>query len=158
MNFTLQVNEVVLYEGEVESKDYKGKLILTLTSQKFVIERESGIFKKTRELVQEINLSDVKIYNGVAQVKQSGSNVDIQTVSKNFTFKFSGLLEARKFTSKIIDAVTESTVAQRVSDKAKDAFEIVDDTLGLDTRATVKNILEQGLIGTIFNGSSKKKK
>ncbi len=158
MNFTLQADEVILYEGEVRSKDYDGSLILTLTSQKFVIEQETGILKKVREMIQEINLSDVKIYNGTAQVKQRGSNVDIQTIPKNFTFEFSSLLEARKFTSKIIDTVTESTVAKRVSDKTKNAFELVDDTLGLDTRGTIKNVLEQGLVGTVFKGIGKKKK
>ena len=158
MNYTLQADEVVLYEGEAESEDYKGNLVVTLTSQKLVIEKETGIFKKVLELLDEINVTDVKIYNGTAQVKQKGCNVDIQTVAKNFTLEFSGLLEARKFTGKLIDTVTGTTVAQRVSNKTVDAIEIVDDTLGLDTRGTVKSVLEQGIKGTIINGIGKKKK
>ena len=34
---------------------------------------------------------------------------------------------------------------------------MVDDTLGLDTRWTIKGILENGVKGTILNGISKKK-
>lgn len=158
MNYSLQAEEVILFEGEAESKDYKGSLIVTLTSQKLIIEKETGVFKKIREIIEQISIADVKIYNGTAQIKQKGSNVEIQTIPKNITLEFSGIIEARKFTSKIIDTVTDSTVAQRVSNKTKDAIEIVDDTLGLDTRETTKSVLEQGIIGTILHGIGKKKK
>ena len=67
------------------------------------------------------------------------------------------MLEARKFTGKIIDAVTGTTVAKRGSNKIKDAFNMVDDTLGLDTRGTIKGVLENGVKGTILNGIAKKK-
>lgn len=67
------------------------------------------------------------------------------------------MIEARKFTGKIIDTVTGTTLAQRVSDKTKGAFEMVDDTLGLDTRGTMKSVLEQGIKGTLINGIKKKK-
>lgn len=158
MNYEIQEDEVVLYEGMVTSNNYKGSIFLTLTSQKLVIEKETGIFKKVRELLEQINLTDIKIYNGKAQVKQKGSNVDIQAVTKNITFVFSGLLEARKFTGKIIDAVTGTTLAQRASNKTKSAFELVDDTLGFDTRGAAKRLLEQGVKGAIINGIGKKKK
>ena len=39
----------------------------------------------------------------------------------------------------------------------KDAFGMVDDTLGLDTRGTIKGILEHGVKGTLLNGVGKKK-
>lgn len=58
---------------------------------------------------------------------------------------------------KAVDAVTGTTLARRSSDKIKEAFSIVDDTLGLDTRGTVKAILEHGVKGTIINGLGKKK-
>jgi hypothetical protein len=43
-------------------------------------------------------------------------------------------------------------------EKVKNAFEMIDDTLGLDTRGTIKGILEQGVKGTIINGIKKSKK
>jgi hypothetical protein len=79
-------------------------------------------------------------------------------VAKNITFTFSGMIEARKFTGKLIDTVTGTTLAQRVSDKTKAGFEMVDDTLGLDTRGTIKGVLEKGIKGTLINGIGKKTK
>lgn len=156
-NYELQPEEVVLYEGAVTCKAYKGNLLMTLTSKKVVFEKEKGLFKKERELVDIIQLENVKLYNDTAQIKQKGSEVEVQTVEKNLTLVFSGMLEARKFTGKIIDAVTGTTLAKRSSNKIKDAFNMVDDTLGLDTRGAIKGVLEQGVKGAILNGIGKKK-
>lgn len=157
MNYTLQSDEAVLYEGTVTSRDYKGNIIITLTSQKLVIEKESGVFKKVREILDNIGLENVKIYNGTAQVKQKMCDVEIQTVDKNITVTFSGMIEARKFSGKLIDTVTGTTFAKRVSDKTKGAIDMVDDTLGVDTRGTIKGVLEQGIKGTLLNGIRKMK-
>ena len=156
-NYTLQAEEVILFEGGVTSKEYKGNLLLTLTSYKFVLEKEKGIFKKERELIDTVPLENIKFYNEVAQVKQKGYSVEIQTMSENITLIFSGMLEARKFTGKIVNAVTGTTLAKRVSDKTKGAFEMVDETLGVDTRGAIKGILENGVKGTLLNGIGKKK-
>ena len=156
-NFELLADEVVLYEGIVTSKNYKGSLQLTLTSHKIVLEKEKVIFKKERELVDVIMLETVKFYNNAAQIKQKNDTVEVQTTDKNIALVFSGMLEARKFTGKIVDAVTGTTLAKRSSDKIKDAFGMVDDTLGLDTRGTIKGILENGVKGTLLNGIGKKK-
>ena len=156
-NYELQPEEVVLYEGAVTCKAYKGNLLMALTSKKVVFEKEKGLFKKERELVDIIPLESVKFYNDAAQIKQKGSEVEVQTVEKNLTIVFSGMIEARKFTGNIVDAVTGTTLAKRSSNKIKDAFTIVDDTLGLDTRGTIKGVLEHGVKGTILNGIGKKK-
>ncbi len=156
-NYELMADEVVLYEGVVTSKNYKGTLQLILTSQKIIFEKEKGLFKKERELIDILPLETVKVYNDAAQVKQKGDTVEVQTVDKNIAIVFSGMLEARKFTGKIVDAVTGTTLARRSSDKIKDAFNMVDDTLGLDTRGTIKGFLENGVKGTIINGLGKKK-
>ena len=156
-NFELSSDEVVLYEGVVSSNQYKGSLLITLTSLKIVLEKEKGLFKKTRELVDIIELATIKFYNDTVQIKQKGSKVEIQTTSGNITFTFSGMFEAGKFKGKIVNATTGTTLAKRVSDKTKGAFEMVDETLGLDTRETIKGVLEQGVKGAIFNGIGKKK-
>ena len=114
-------------------------------------------FKKERELIDIILLENVKFYNDTAQIKQKGSEVEVQTVDKNLTIAFSGMLEARKFTGKMINAVTGTTLAKRGSNMIKDAFTMVDDTLGLDTRGAIKGVLENGVKGTIINGIGKKK-
>lgn len=156
-NYELLPDEVVLYEGAGTSKNYKGTLQLTLTSQKIIFEKEKGLFKKELELIDIISLETVKVYNDTAQIKQKGNTVYVQTVDKNIFIVFSSMLEARKFTGKIVDAVTGTTLARCSSDKIKDAFNMIDDTLGLDTRCTIKGILENGVKGTIINGLGKKK-
>lgn len=156
-NYELKENEVVLYEGSITSNIAKGNLQLTLTSQKTIFEKDKGLFKKERELIDIIPHEDIKFYNDTVQVKQKGSDVEIQAVSKNITVAFSGILEARKFTSNFVDAVTGTTLAKRGSDKIKSAFNMIDDTLGLDTRGTIKGVLENGVKGTLLNGIGKKK-
>ncbi len=156
-NFELQSNEVLLYEGTITSAEYKGSLLLTLTSQKMIFEKEKGLFKKERELIDIIPLDSIKFYNNAAQIKQKSDPVEIQTVAKNISLFFSGMLEARKFTGKIVDAATGTTLAMRVSEKTKDAFNMVDETLGVDTRGAIKGILEHGVKGAILNGIVKKK-
>ena len=156
-NFDLLPDEVVLYEGTVTTNRHKGSILVTLTSQKLALEREKGLFKKEKELVDIITLNTVKIHNGVAQIRQKGSSVEIQTVEMNIELIFTGMLEARKFAGKMVDAVTGTTLAQRNSEKIKGAIDIVDDTLGLDTRGTIKGILENGIKGTLLNGIGKKK-
>ena len=156
-NYELQPEEVVLYEGAVTCKAYKGNLMMTLTSKKVLFEKEKGLFRKERELIDIIPLESVKFYNDAAQIKQKGAEVEVQAIEKNLTIVFSGMIEARKFTGKIIDAVTGTTLSKRSSNKIKGAFTMVDDTLGLDTRGTIKGVLEQGVKGTILNGIGKKK-
>lgn len=159
-SFELQPDEVVLYTGTATCKAYKGTLRLTLTSQKLVIsffEKEKGLFKKDRVAVDMIPLERVKFYNDTAQIKQKGSEVEIQTIEKNLTIVFSGMLEARKFYTSMINASTGTTIAQRRSNAIKAAFAMADDVLGLDTRGVIKDVLENGAIGTLLNGISKKK-
>lgn len=156
-NYELLSDEVVLYEGTVTCKNYKGTLKLTLTSQKIIFEKEKGLLKKEWELIDILLLESVKTYNDVAQIKQKGDTVEVQMVDKNLSILFSGMLDARKFTGKIIDAVTGTTLIRRSSNKIKDAFNIVDDTFGVDTRGAIKGFLENGVKGTIINGIGKKK-
>lgn len=156
-NYELEQDEVILYEGFVSSSDAKGNLKLTLTSKKMIFEKEKGIFKKELELVDILSLDEVKFYNDEVQIKQKSNCVTIQLVSKNITLTFSGLLDASKFKNKIVDATTNSSIAKRSSNKIKDAFNLVDDTLGLDTRGTIKGVLENGVKGTLWNGIGKKK-
>ena len=156
-NYELGADEVILYEGTVTSKNYKGNLKLTLTSKKIVLEHEKGFIKKELEVVDILLLESIKFYNGEAQIKQKGNALELQTTQENLSLSFAGMLEAKKFFSKIIDVVTGTTLAKRGSDKVKGAFELIDDTLGFDTRETLKGFLEKGVKGAIFTGIGKKK-
>lgn len=156
-NFELANDEVNLYEGIVTCKEFKGSFKLTLTSKKMVLEKGKGLLKKEYEIISVLNLEDIKIYNDAVQIKQKGSDVSIQATSMDYTLSFEGMLEARKFVGKIVDATTGTTMSKRGSEKIKGALDMVDDTLGIDTRGTVKGLLENGVKGTLLNGIGKKK-
>ena len=47
-------------------------------------------------------------------------------------------------------------MAERGSEKIKGAIDLVDETLGLDTRGIAKSFMEDGIKGTIINGIKKK--
>jgi len=150
-NYELESNEVILLEDVVSHSDFKGSLHLTLTSLKM-------IFEKEKELIEIINLEDVKIYNEKAQVSQKGAEVTIQTTNKNIKLTFEGMLKANKFVTKVIDTITGTTVTERSTNKIKGAINTVDDVLGIDTRGTIKGVVENGITGTLLKGIKKQNK
>jgi len=96
-NYELKLNEVILYEDTVKYSEFKGNLQLTLTSQKIIFEKEKGILKKEKELIDIINLEDIKIYNDKVQIGQKGAEVSIQTINKNIKISFYDIFKANKF-------------------------------------------------------------
>ena len=91
------------------------------------------------------------------QVKQKGPEVTIQTIKDNIIITFDGMFKANKFTGKIVDTVTGTTFAKRSTEKIKGAFNTVDDVLGIDTRGTLKGVVENGITSTLLKGFKKKK-
>ena len=163
-NYKLVEDEVILFESNILKGDYKlsGTLHLTLTSKKIIIEQiiEKGFIKKEIEknLIENILLEKIKIHNGKIQAEQKSNNVFIQTKDKNINISFLGMMDAIKFTTKLKDVITNTTVTERSVDKIKGAINTVDDVLGFDTRNVVKGVLENGLTNTIFKGAGKKDK
>lgn len=163
VNYELSADEVILYENSILSDFHKSSKII-LTSKKIIFEKTEmvklGLLKsKTKEVIEDqINLDSIKVYNGKAQIKQKGSAVYIQTTEKNFTINFEGLIEARKFITKITDAITGTTSFKRGTEKVKETFNTVDDVLGFETRDAIKGVITNGVIGTILKGTKKNKK
>ncbi len=154
-NYELKLNEVILYEDTVKYSEFKGNLQLTLTSQKIIFEKEKGILKKEKELIDIINLEDIKIYNDKVQIGQKGAEVSIQTINKNIKISFYDIFKANKFVKKIIDTITGTTIKERGTDKIKGAINTVDDVLGIDIRDTLKGVVENGIAGTLIKGIKK---
>lgn len=156
-NYELESDEVILYEDIVTYSEAKGSLQLTLTSQKLIFEKEKGILKKEKELIDVINLEDIKIYNDKVQIQQKGAEVRIQTINKNIKVSFYSIFKANKFATKIVDTITGTTMTERSTDKIKGAINTVNDVLGIDTRDTLKGVVENGIAGTLMKGIKKKK-
>lgn len=157
-NYELALDEVILHEDTVTYSDFKGSLQLTLTSQKIIFEKEKGILKKEKELIDIINLKDIKIYNDKVQIEQKGVTVSIQTINKNIKISFYDIFKANKFTTKIINTLTETTSAERGTEKIKGAINTVDDVLGIDVKDTLKGVIDNGIAGTLLKGIKKKNK
>ena len=126
-NYELESDEVILFKDVVTHNKIKGRLQLTLTSRKIILEKEKGIVKKEKILMDIINLEDIKIYNEKVQVKQKGPEVTIQTIKDNIIISFDGMFKANKFIGKIVDTVTGTTFTKRSTEKIKGAFNTVDD-------------------------------
>lgn len=156
--YELETNEVILLEDIITHSDFKGNLHLTLTSTKIVFEKEKGLFKKEKELIEIINLNDIKIYNEKVQINQKGSDVNIQTINKNIKLSFDNMLKANNFLTKTIDTITKTTITERSSNKIKNAINTVDDVLGIDTKSTIKGVIENGITGTLLKGIKTKPK
>lgn len=157
MKYEIDKDEVILYEGIVGYNENTLSTNIKLTSKKMIFEHTKGLIKKETEVVDVIQLDTIKIYNGELQVKQHASEIKIQTTEKDFTIYTSGIIEASKLATKIVSAATGTTIVKRGSEKVKGALNLVDDTLGIDTRGMIKGVSENGIAGTLLHGIKKKK-
>ncbi|MGN1227854.1 MAG: hypothetical protein ACI4TX_04340 [Christensenellales bacterium] len=149
-NYEIEKDEVILFEDTVNHSDYADSLQLTLTSKKLVFEKGKNAQNKKGELIEIIDLQDIKIYKEKVQVSQKNTDVAIQTINKNFTITFSGVLNATNFVNKIVDTITDSTLMERGSKKVKSVLDFADKTLGLNVKKSVTNALETGITGVII--------
>lgn len=157
-NYEIDNDEVILYEGKVGYNKNSIDVEFKLTTKKMIFEKQKGLIKKTKELIDIIPLDKIKIYNDSVQIKQKINELQVQTLDKNFSIYANGILEAKKIITKIIDTITGTTISERGSKKISGAIDLVDETLGLNTRDTVKAVLENGIKGTLINGIKNKKK
>ncbi|MEE3343095.1 MAG: hypothetical protein VZS44_03295 [Bacilli bacterium] len=158
MNYTLDNDEVILFEGEIGYNRNVVNDYLTLTNKKMVFEKKKGIFKSKKELIDIIALNDIKIHNNEVQCSSKGFDVDIQTIRKNIKLTFNGLINPKKICNIIKNELTGTNALSRGSDKVNNALNTVDETLGVDSRGVVKGFLENGIKGTLINGIKKKNK
>jgi len=156
-NYTLQPNEVVLYQGNVHLEKRSGTVELTLTNLclAFVITTKK-LFSKGQIDVETYPIEEIKFYNNVPQIKQKDSRVEVFLSCGEVVVIFESMFEARKFVNAAMHLLTGKTMAQRGADRVKGAVGLVDDTLGISTVGVVKNALENGIAGSIIGGFGKK--
>ena len=159
-HYNVQADEVVLYKGDVICKGVSFsdhiELVLTNLFLLFVIKTKK-IFSKTEVNVEKYPVSNIKFYNDEPQVKQQGANVEIYLLEGEETVTFLSRAEANKFVTALMDLLTGKTKLQRTVDKAKATVDAMDNTLGINTVGTVKNIFEiGGSIAEIFTGKTGK--
>ena len=141
-SYEIDNDEVILYEGKVGYNKNYIDVDFKWTSKKMIFEKQKGLIKKTIELIDVVPLNELQV----------------QTIDKNFSIYANGMLEAKKIITKIIDTITSTTLSKRGTQKINETIDLVDETLGLNTRNIVKGVLENGIKGTLINGIKNKKK
>ena len=156
-NYTLQSNETILYQGNVSLEKRNGtvEMILTNLNLVFIITVKKFLAKAQVD-VETYSVQDIKIYNNAPQIKQKNSRVEIFLTCGEIVANFDSMFEAGKFVNSALRLLTGKTMAERSADKFKGAVGLVDDTLGINTVGTVKNVLENGIAGTLLGGFGKK--
>lgn len=156
-NYKLQPNESVLYQGNVslEKRNGSAELILTNLNLVFVITIKKFLAKSQIE-VETHPIEEIKFYNNIPQIKQKNTHVEIFLTCDEIAVSFESIFEAGKFVNTALRLLTGKTMAERGADKVKGAVGLVDDTLGINTIGTVKNVLENGIAGSLLGGLGKK--
>lgn len=150
--YTLQVDESPLYKGDV-SEDLK----VILTNINFVfIHISKKLLLKEEAVVETIPVNEVKCYNNIPQIHQNGCVVEIYFKNIEKQLKFTSRREVYKFLNKAMELLTGQTVSERGAKKIKNGINLVDDTLGINTVDTVKTVVKNGVLKSIFGGIGKK--
>ncbi len=161
-NFVLQPNESVLYKGEGrfanrnESLLSSQRLEIILTNLNLVfVEKTKKVFSKEQVAVEAHPVEEIKIYNGVPQIKQKNTMAEIYFTNEEKSISFFSKHELHKFVNAVNRLLTGKSMAVRGADKVKNAVNLVDDTLGVNTMGAVKTIVENGVVGAVFHGLGK---
>lgn len=164
-NYKLKAEEVVFYKGAVTLKGKKGNTELLFTNLNVVfINRYKRLFSKEEITVIEYPTHEIKMYEGVPQIKTKGSSVEIYFKETEVEFEFDSKMELRKFINETNKYLTGESTAQKGAKKVKDAIGLVDDTLGINTVQATGNVVKNGIVGNItgaigkIGGIFKKKK
>lgn len=160
-HYNLRPDETLLFEdsGSVTGTIFgaarnsqSADIILTNLNLVLVLKTKK-MFSKTTYETAVFPLSQVKIYNGEPQIKQKGTAVGCYLINLELKLDLDSILKAKKFVTKSYDVLTSKSVSQRGAGKVKGAIGLVDDTLGINTVDTVKNVFEKGVIKSILLGS-----
>lgn len=153
-NYNLQANESVLYKGEAILAKKTVELLLTNLNI-VLIQKTKKMFSKPVVEVMAFSINQIKVYNGIPQIKLNGYDVEVYLVNSEIVLTFESKHEAKKFINSATELITGKTMAVRGADKVKNAVGIVDDTLGINTIGTIKSVVENGVVGTVLGGIRK---
>ncbi len=151
-NYSLQASEVLLYKGEA----YNGIEIMLTNLNLIIVKKTQKLFKKAQVETFVYSKDDIKIYNDIPQVKQKESSVEIFLTLEELKVDFYSRTEAHKFVNTAYELLTGKSTTTRGAEKIKNAIKLVDNTLGIDTMDTVKNVMENGIAGSLLGGIGKK--
>ena len=135
-NYNLKEDEVVLYKGYGHIANSKDSTQIILTNYNFVfITTQKKLLRHDDIIVETFAKEDVKWYEDKPHIKTNGKTVEMYFKTCEKDFVFSSKSELHKFTSQAIKLTTGKSTAQRTLEKAKNTIDMIDNSLGIDTRS-----------------------
>ena len=111
-NIKLENDEIIIL-NEIVSLDNIDNVKLTLTNKKMIFRKEKGFFKKKLRVIEELPLSDIKVYNDKVQINQDKDTITIQATNKNITLACNNFITARKIIEEVTTIKTGKSVFER---------------------------------------------
>lgn len=155
-NYNLQPDEVILYKGHGYVSNNNAEIMLTNYNIMIDI-KKMKLFTKQEIVNERYSIEDIKIYNEDPQLKQKNSTVEIHLKNGEKSIGFPTKGEANKFINEIRCLITGKTATERGAEKIKSAINLVDNTLGINTVETIKDVFDKGVVGTLLGGKVKNK-
>lgn len=148
--YSLKEDEVVLYKGDVYLKGKSKSTQLVLTNLNLVFITKNSPFLSDERIERQIYpVSDVKIYEGVPQVKVESTDVVVYLKTTEVEFEFQSKSELIKFRSAIVKLLTGKTGFERGADNVKNKIVVVNDTFGVDVVKTTQDAVKSGILESI---------
>ncbi len=156
-NYVLAPDEVVLYHGELKSKEgSKAKVEVMLTNLFLAfICKTKKIFKEEIN-VEAYPMDTIKVYNENPQIIRKNAKVEIYFKDSEHFFEFNDVKEAKKFVNQALALATGRNKFFRAVDKTKKVINDIDTEFGVDTVGTVKNIANVATKSNKVAGAVKK--
>lgn len=156
-DYSLQSNEAVLYKGEATFGSNRTRSELLLTNINIVvITKTKKLFSKEQVDLELFPVEEIKVYNDIPQIKQTDCKVEVYLTNTEITLSFDSKFAAHKFANAANKLITGKSMSERGAEKVKGAVNLVDNTLGISTVGTIKSVVENGVVGTVFGGLGKK--
>ncbi|HPF82996.1 MAG TPA: hypothetical protein PLV83_02370 [Bacilli bacterium] len=127
-NKKIDTDEISLLETKVKLEENKKESKLILTNKRIIFMQEKGFFSKRFKTIDEIIISDIKVYKDMVQIKQSKATIKIQTAKKDFVLTCSSIIEAKKLLEEIISIRTDKSLLERSKNKVKKAVDMARET------------------------------
>lgn len=153
-NYELGSDEVVLFKSNVFLPEDEAGGEILLTNKFFVVLRQiKKPFTKTEIKACVYPLEEVKTYKDKPYIKVNKNQVDLYFAGGEESVVFEKKGDVGKFVTETINAITGKTSLERGVQKIGGAVDSVDNSLGIDTRATVKNVVKKG-VGIFLDSKS----
>lgn len=146
--YDLQSTEVIILEDEVNINDVEnGRLILT---------NINVVFESENDSLEVCALGKIKYYNDKPYIVHKKERVTLFFEDTVVVLTFPSALRAMLFKEKLKELIMGQNIVLRSAGKVKQAIDVVDDTLGIDSVGTITGVIENSTGGKMFKKLDKR--